>query len=138
MREVSDESSLEEFLKEIWYLRRDGKELVESYPSIKKMALSNVEGKRRWSPATVNGDIQGIRKFVKFLDELGTRIVLNKIIRGELNAVKAVTEEGVGFIDTMLKKYAYKTVHARRKIFLLIIFRALEVRIKTWLRLCNI
>jgi len=112
--------------------------LVESYPSIRKMALRNVEGRRRVSPATVNGDIQGIRKFVKFLDELGTRIVLNKIIRGELNAVKAVTEEGVGFIDTMLKKYAYKTVHARRKIFLLIIFHALEVRIKTWLRLGNI
>ncbi|MFB0543731.1 MAG: hypothetical protein ACETVR_03010 [Candidatus Bathyarchaeia archaeon] len=65
---LSEELSPEEILERSWYLRRFGKEWIKRYPSIKKMALSVVNRRKRGSPATVNGYIQGVRRFIDYLD----------------------------------------------------------------------
>jgi len=62
------------------------------------------------SPATLNGYIQGVRRFIEHLryDDLET--VLEKIKSSEINAVEALDQQGKGFIDQALEKYAHDTV----------------------------
>lgn len=108
---TEEEKSPEELLNESWYLRRGSREWIRLYPSVRRMALSIVGRRRRGSPATVNGYVCGLRKFVEFLNEDGPETVLSKIERGAIDPVKVVNDEGTGFIDTMLNRYANRTVH---------------------------
>ena len=108
---MSGAGSPEQLLEESWYLRRGAKEWISRYPSIRKMALSIVGRRRRGSPATVNGYIGGIKKFIKFLGDENPETVLTRIKAGEVDPIETVNAEGSGFIDVMLRKYANKTVH---------------------------
>jgi integrase len=99
-------------LNNSWYLRRGARLYIEAHPSVKRMAYSIVGRRRQGSPATVNGYIQGIQKFLKFIGENSPEEALDKIKRGEVDVVKAINREGSGFIDTMLETYANRTVHS--------------------------
>jgi len=105
------EESSDALLNNSWYLRRGAREYLEAHPSVKKMAYSIVGRRRQGSPATVNGYVQGIQKFIKYLGEESPEVALSKIQRNEIDLVRAINREGSGFIDTMLESYANRTVH---------------------------
>ena len=86
-----------------WYLRRMSREWVEKYPSIGKMS-DNITGLRRMgSPATVNGYIQGIRRFIEHLGYDNPETALEKIRSGEVDAFEALNQQGSGFISHGIK-----------------------------------
>jgi len=94
-----------------WYLRRFARRAIEAYPSIRRMA-SSITGRRRMgSPATVNSYIPGVMKFVDFVGYDNPEDALAAIKSGEVNVEDSLNRQDSGFIDTMLDRYANKTVN---------------------------
>ncbi|RLC72147.1 MAG: hypothetical protein DRI26_03590 [Chloroflexi bacterium] len=94
-----------------WYLRRFARRAIEAYPSIKRMA-SSITGRRRMgSPATVNSYIPGVMKFVDFVGYDNPEEALAAIKSGKVNVEDSLNRQDSGFIDTMLDRYANKTVN---------------------------
>ena len=84
----------------------------------------NITGLRRMgSPATLNGYIQGVRRFVEHIGIVNPEDVLERIKKGEIDVFSALDNQGTGFIDRSLEKYAHRTV------------RSLLFGIKKWLSL---
>jgi integrase len=108
---LNEEIDPEKLLMGSWYLRRGAREWIQSYPSIKKMAYSIVGRRRRGSPATVNGYITGIMRYLEYMGFSDPEEALGKIKGSGFDPVGSINAEGTGFIDAMLRKYANKTVH---------------------------
>jgi len=83
---------------------------IEKYPSVKRMADSVVSVRRMGSPPTLNGYVQGVRHFVEYLGLQSPENALDKIRSGEIDAFAAIDDQGEGFIDKALEKYAHETV----------------------------
>jgi hypothetical protein len=58
----------------------------------------------------VNRYIFGIKKFIEFINEADPESALQKIKEGTIDPIQEINRENDGFIDTMLEKYASKTV----------------------------
>lgn len=106
-----DENDPEELLMGSWYLKRGAREWIKSYPSIRRMAYNIVGRRRRGSPATVNGYITGIMRYLEYLGFSDPEDALGKIKGSGVDPAGSINAEGTGFIDAMLVRYANKTVH---------------------------
>jgi len=98
-------------VEQSWYLRRFAKEAIETYPSIARMSQSITGRRRMGSPATVNGYIQGIDRFLEFIGYGDPETALEAIVAGRVDVEDEMDRQDTGFIDVMLDKYANKTVH---------------------------
>ncbi|GAH64460.1 unnamed protein product, partial [marine sediment metagenome] len=100
-----------EQVEQSWYLRRYSREAIERYPSIARMSQSITGRRRMGSPATVNGYIQGINRFLEFIGYGDPETALEAIVAGKVDVEDELDRADTGFIDTMLDKYANRTVH---------------------------
>lgn len=106
------EDSAESILRESQYLRRGARDYIDAHPSVKLMAYAMVGRRRRGSPATVNGYIQGIKKLGEYLQEPSPERIIERAKAGKLDLITLINREGSGFIDWLFEKdYANKTVH---------------------------
>jgi len=96
-----------------WSVRKATRNWIDEYPSIRRLALSIVGRRRRGSPATVNAYCVGIRQFVEFAGYTDPESLLADIKDGALDPVTLIDKPEVGFIDTLLERYANKTAHVR-------------------------
>lgn len=76
------------------------------------MADNIVSLRRMGSPATLNGYIQGVRRFVEYLGLRDPEEALEKIKNGEIDTFAALDNQGDGFIDKSLERYAHRTVRS--------------------------
>ena len=90
------------------------------------MAESITGLRRMGSPATLNGYIQGVRRFVEHIGIENPEEALERIKNGEIDVFSALDSQGTGFIDHSLERYAHRTV------------RSLLFGIKKWLDLNGI
>lgn len=104
-------TTMSENIEQSWYLRRYSRESIERYPSIAKMSQSITGRRRMGSPATVNGYIQGINRFLDFIGYEDPETALEAIVAGKVDVEDTLDRQDTGFIDAMLDKYANKTVH---------------------------
>jgi len=102
---------MSEQIEQSWYLRRYSREAIEKYPSIAKMSQSITGRRRMGSPATVNGYIQGINRFLDFIGYEDPETALEAIRAGKIDVEYELNRQDTGFIDTKLDTYANSTVH---------------------------
>jgi integrase len=100
----------EAILEEAEYFRKGSRDIIKSQATVKRMALSVVGRRRRGSPATANGYVQGVKTLCDFLG-LHPDEVIQQTKAGRLDLAKKINSEGDGFIDTVLNRgIANKTV----------------------------
>ncbi len=102
---------MSEKIEQSWYLRKFAREAIAKYPSFAKMSQSITGRRRMGSPATVNGYIQGVKRFLKFIEYGDPETALEAIRSGKLDVEDELDRRDTGFIDTMLDTLANKTVH---------------------------
>jgi len=90
-------------------LRKTPRLWIEKYPSIRRMYETITGPRRMGSPATAENYIHGVRRFVSFLGYEDPETVLEKIRRGEIDALRMVDM----YIDYALERYAHKTVRSQ-------------------------
>ncbi len=90
-------------------MRRHAREWVEKYPSIKRIYGAIAGPRRLGSESTVESYVNGVGKFVRFLDLQDPEEALEKLLKGEIDAAGKVDK----FIDFSLENYAHKSVRAR-------------------------
>lgn len=107
---MQEEYDPEEILRDSEVLRKNVREFIEKYPSVKKVALSVVGRRRRGSPATVSGYVFGIQRLSAYLG-LDPEAIIQQTREGRLNLTSRINAEVTGFIDSSLNGgLANKTV----------------------------
>lgn len=87
-------------------MRKQVREWVKRYPSIARMNEAITGPRRMGSIGTVEGYVQGVRRFVAFSGYVDPEVAVEELQSGEVDVAEKVDR----FIDYALTKYAHRTV----------------------------
>ena len=93
-------------------IRRGVREWIDRFPSVRRLALAVVGRRRRGSPCTVSLYVLAVKRFVEWAGYEGPEELLEDIRAGVVDVVELLDRPGDGFIDSMLRELAPKTVNS--------------------------